>query len=455
MVSARDWGDSMRRWNLRGIMLKLYLLLAIIASDGVFPRFVHGGSQLEELAIRAGFRILAQGDSSGEAQKQAAANIPIRAMTLQNRTRALQVIEKCNQFRKLPELQYSVDSSIYQYLLQHPDVAVSTWRVMGISKFEMWQTGQHEFEAQAADGSEGLADILYQDGNQCIFICDGRYHNPLLPKPLEAVALIWFRNSFLPAADGTHVVSQKADVFVSFSSIGLSAVAKVLTPVTNSLMDRNLYEVSLYASLMSRAVRDEPEWIIQVAQQMDGVLPQRSSELINIARQPRIVPATSRAISQSTREERHRLLNSGISLFDPPKPQDFNPPEALVAVPTAPALTVPQVTAKAATQPAASPSGSVKHPTGITVRTVSVAMPPELAPSSSLPSANAPQGKLLTQSTVTTTTPPTAPESSAQTQSPRRGLSGVSSSSGEEVSDETSETDLSLQPSILPPAAPR
>ena len=30
-------------------------------------------------------------------------------------------------------LQFTIDEPIYQYLMQHPDVAVSTWRVMGIS----------------------------------------------------------------------------------------------------------------------------------------------------------------------------------------------------------------------------------------------------------------------------------------------------------------------------------
>ena len=332
----------MRRWKLRGVVLSGHLCLAVLTIECVCSRVAHGGSQLEDLAIRAGFKILSQGDSSTDSRKQASAGVPFAKMTAVNRQRAFKIVEDCNQFRRLLELQYSVDPAIYQYLLRHPDVAVSTWRVMGISKFEMWQTGLMEYEAQAADGSEGMADILYLDAEQCVFVCDGRYHNPLLPKPLAAVALIWFRNSFEPAVDGSYLVTQKADVFVAFSSTGLSAVARMLTPVTNSLMDRNLYEVSLYASLMSRAVRDEPEWVIQVAQQMDGVLPQRRSELVNIARQPRRRIAAARSVSESPGDERERLLRSGISLFDPPGPQDFQPPQALTVVPKVPVPSVPQ-----------------------------------------------------------------------------------------------------------------
>ncbi len=210
-------------------------------------------------------------------------------MTQENRQRAQLIIKERSQFRRLPSLQYAIDEAMFRYLLSHPDVAVSTWRVMGISRFEMWQTGENEYEAMAIDGSEGIADILYQDANQMVFVCQGSYHNPLLPRPMQASALIWFRAVYTPSADGTHVVTQKADVFVRFPSSGVSAIAKVLTPVLHSLMDRNLFEVSLYGSMMSRAVRDEPEWVVQVAQQMEGVLPQRQGELIEVARKPRKV----------------------------------------------------------------------------------------------------------------------------------------------------------------------
>jgi hypothetical protein len=243
--------------------------------------------QLTELVEKAGLQIVSQGSSDGDTQRDTRRRLPLQLLTPRNRHRAEEVLNDCSQFRRLPGLRYSIDRPIYSYLLQHPDVAVSTWRAMGISRFEMLQTGPMEYEAKAVDGSEGIADILYQDETQTLFICEGFYHNVLLPRPLKASALIWFRADYAPNSDGCHVVNQSVDVFARFPSASVSALAKMLTPVTNSMMDRNLYEISLYASMMSRAVRDEPEWIIQVAKQLDGVLPQRPEELIGVARLPR------------------------------------------------------------------------------------------------------------------------------------------------------------------------
>ncbi len=299
---------------VRGLTRIIALTLVVVSSGAA------NGDQLQDLAKKAGIRILADGESSGDSQKKTVASFPLRQMSPVNRQRAQQIIENCSQYRKLPTLQYAIDEPIYKYLLEHPDVAVSTWRVMGISRFEMWQTGPMEYEAKAVDGSEGMADILYQDPGQMVFVCDGTYHNPLLPRPLQASALIWFRAVYAPNAEGTHVVTQKADVFVRFPSAGFSAVAKMLTPVTNSMMDRNLFEVSLYSSMMSRAVRDEPEWVIQVADQMDGVLPQRRGELADVARMPRaVVQGNATDKNKVTSVDRSMIMSPQLLFFDPPK----------------------------------------------------------------------------------------------------------------------------------------
>lgn len=348
-----------RAWSVCRLFLAGFLL---ISTSGL----VRGDSQLEDLATRAGFKILARGDSSSNRQKAARDNIPLNRMSPASRERASRILQNCNQYRSLPELQYSADPAMYRYLLQHPDVAVSTWRVMGISKFQMWQTGPTEYEAEAIDGSQGIADVLYRDDQQIIFICDGQYHNPLLPKSLDAAALVWFRYNFTPAADGQQLVSQKADVFVAFPSHSLSTVAKILTPVTNSMMDRNVFEVSLYAGMMSRAVRDEPEWVIQVARQLEGVLPQRENELIEIARLPR-APRVERPTSAQG-GDRSMLLSSGISLFEPPKPEEVVAGMAKVSdVPQPAAVAKPS---SAPTAPAA-PSPAQQSTTKAPVKTVS------------------------------------------------------------------------------------
>ena len=333
-----DSSVTSARSAIVGLCVRLTRFVALGIAGVVFAATSSScsGDQLKELAEKVGIRILADGESSAAAEEDARSNMPLKGMSQENRQRAQQIIKERSQFRRLPSLQYTIDEPMFRYLLRHPDVAVSTWRVMGISRFEMWQTGEMEYEAQAIDGSEGIADILYQDDNQMVFVCQGSYHNPLLPRPMEASALIWFRAVYAPNAEGTHVVTQKADVFVRFPSSSVSAIAKVLTPVLHSLMDRNLFEISLYGSMMSRAVRDEPEWVVQVAQQMEGVLPQRKGELIEVARKPRNVNRNGK-LGRSTMPAADRVLIQSPQLLflDPPEESEVAAVSAASALPAA------------------------------------------------------------------------------------------------------------------------
>jgi len=351
------------------VSLTRFAVLGILAVVFSVASSSCSADQLKELAERAGIRILADGESSAGAEDQARSSLPVAGMTQKNRQRAQEIMKERSQFRRLPSLQYTIDEPMFRYLLKHPDVAVSTWRVMGISRFKMWQTGDMEYEAQAIDGSEGIADILYQDDNQMVFVCQGRYHNPLLLRPMEASALIWFRAVYAPNAEGTHVVTQKADVFVRFPSSSVSAIAKVLTPVLHSLMDRNLFEISLYGSMMSRAVCDEPEWVVQVAQQMDGVLPQRKGELIEVARKPRNVNRKGKmGVSTIRAADRQMILSPELLFLDPPE-------ESEIAV--VPGVSASPATGSAAPMPATE-TASVTGKSPLPVRPVSTSSPGNL-----------------------------------------------------------------------------
>ncbi len=247
------------------------------------------GDRLEDMAKRAGVRILTEGTSDKDVLKYTKSRIPWSRMSPASRQRASEILNDLSQFRRMPSLQYRVDTGIYQYLISHPDVAVSTWRVMGISKLEMLQTGNFEYEASAADGSEGNADVLWRDHNQCLFIVEGKYTSPLLPGAIHASALVWLQYRFVTGQDGTRLVNQQVETFIHFPSGAVDTVARMASRVTNTILDRNVFEVSLYAKMMSQAAEKEPQWIEQVAERMEGVHPQRRLELVQVARGQKLI----------------------------------------------------------------------------------------------------------------------------------------------------------------------
>lgn len=243
------------------------------------------GSRMEDLAKSVGVRILTDGTSHTEVMNYAKTKLPYEKMSSTAQRRAKDIVENASQFRRMPCLQYEVDRNVYQYLVNNPDVAVSTWRVMGISKLQMHQTAAFEYEASCPDGSEGIADVLWRDANQCLFVVKGQYNSPILPSSIHASALVWLQYRFVTAANGATVVNQQVETFIFFPSHAVDVIARLATRVTNTILDRNVFEVSLYARMMSQAVHKDPRWVEELAGRMDGVLPKRRTELIEIARQ--------------------------------------------------------------------------------------------------------------------------------------------------------------------------
>ena len=264
-------------------------LRAVISLTAVFALMwpsKASAEKLEDMAKRVGVHVLADGTSDKDVLKYTKGRIPWSRMSPRSRQRASAILNDLSQYRRMPSLQYKVDTGIYQYLISHPDVAVSTWRVMGISKLNMWQTGKFEYEAAAADGSKGIADVLWRDHNQCLFIVQGKYTSPLLPGGIHASALVWLQYRFVKGKDGSDLVNQQVETFVHFPSGAVDTVARMASRVTNSILDRNVFEVSLYARMMSQAAEKEPAWIEQLASRMEGVPPQRRDELVQAARVP-------------------------------------------------------------------------------------------------------------------------------------------------------------------------
>ena len=283
--------------------LRRYCLLAI-ASFVFVSRPLSAQMPLDELAERVGIKIIAEGSSSRRLRSQNVKQIPLNKMSEFSQRRVKTVLDECAQYRRLPEMQYPVKPQMYRYLVQHPDVAVSTWRVMQISKVEFHQTGPLEYEAMAPDGSLATAKILYQDQSQSVLLCDGTYSSPLLPKPITAAGLVWMRYDYRPNRKGEIEVRQRLDVFVSFPSATARTMAALASPITNMMMDRNAFEVSLYARMMCQAVEKDPEWVEEVASRMEGVLPQRRQQLASIARsvetsRDRTAAVSGRPISNS------------------------------------------------------------------------------------------------------------------------------------------------------------
>ncbi len=185
-------------------------------------------------------------------------------------------------FRRMPTVQATLDPRVYQYFIDAPDVAVAIWRVLGISKLELKQTSPGVFEADTGDGSTGTVTLLKRTPTLCIVFCEGLFKSPVLARPIKARALVSLTASIEPQKDGTTQITHTADMFVSFPSLAVETIAKMVSPLSYKYADRNIEEITSFLRMMDVSMSRQPGWIEQIAELMDDVSRERSAQLLQI-----------------------------------------------------------------------------------------------------------------------------------------------------------------------------
>jgi hypothetical protein len=273
----------MPSWNVRRAPARAGLVACVCAVwlAGLAPLHAADDSNSTE-NLENHVKVIRKGSSAKSARKAAADRIPLDQLTEEHRRRVRTVLQSTGVFRELPTLDFEVEPAVYEFFRAHPDVAVSIWRAMKISQFQMYQTGKEEFEADAGDGSTGIITVMCNHGEHSVVMCEGVYKSPFLSKPIQATALMHIETSYEARADKKTYVRHTGHLFVSFPSQTVDTAAKLISPVSNMIIDRNFQEVSMFLHMMTLAMARQPGWVEQIAGQLEGVLGVRKQQLLDV-----------------------------------------------------------------------------------------------------------------------------------------------------------------------------
>jgi len=219
-----------------------------------------------------------KGTSSRWTRRSAIKEIPLQQMTPENRAQVTRVLDDISLYRRLPTVRVESDPRVYQFFTQHPDVAVSMWRAMNISRVKMWKTADDKYETDTQEGTAGSVKVLLRDPQHYIISCSGQFTSPATKNPIRAVAVMHLQ----PQNVGNNVIEHKVDLYVSFPSQTVETIARLISPVSNRIADRNFEEVSLFVEMMHQAMSKQPGWIEQLTTKMDGIEEGRTDELLQL-----------------------------------------------------------------------------------------------------------------------------------------------------------------------------
>ena len=263
-----------------GCLLLAGMAVVIVAS----PRSGHADSRRKQkVDAKKYVKTLRDGTSSKSSRSTAEALLRTAKMTAANRRRVNAVIKNTSFYREMPTLRFATDPRAYLYLTSRPDVTVAIWRAMGISKFHLQQTSANHFAANTGDGTKGRFEVMYRSAGHHVILCDGVLKTPLLFRGVTTRSVIHMQTQFTrDKTTGRTYATHRAFVHVSFPSTAVEAVAKLLSPVGNAILDRNFREISLFVHVMSKAMSRQPGWVENLTKKMNKTSQQQKRDLLRV-----------------------------------------------------------------------------------------------------------------------------------------------------------------------------
>jgi hypothetical protein len=228
-----------------------------------------------------------QATSSRAAREDAIRAIPWRTMTPDDRRRAQFVIQNAGIYRRLPTRIIDCDPDMFTFLVQHPEVIVDVWRIMGISRVSLDKLPDGAFRGTDGAGTTGSVRYLhtsYGPGaqNLAVVYADGAYDGKPFVTPIKAQSVMLLRSNAVQETNGRHYVTVRVDSFVNVQQMGIELVAKTVQPWINKMADQNFIETLSFISNFSRTAEKNPEGMQRLSARLATVDEPTRNELVQL-----------------------------------------------------------------------------------------------------------------------------------------------------------------------------
>ena len=221
--------------------------------------------------------------SSEHARQTIAAGIPLDRLEDHHRVQVEALLANRSLFRCLPALRIELEPSSYEFYRRQPEIAVAIWQVLGISEVKLKPIVRDHYTVDSTDGSRGTIEILLRTDDLLIVRGTGNWHSGLLPVPIRSEGLFVLRHRFEQDQDGRRFVTHQAALFLAFPQQSVRNVAKLISPVTNLIADRNFRDISLFLRMMQVASVQRPGWVERIAGRLKGLTRSQRDEFLKTA----------------------------------------------------------------------------------------------------------------------------------------------------------------------------
>lgn len=215
------------------------------------------------LAMVGGVTTLAQGQDCPLDAEQLHFRVEVTRLSDADRCRISEVVAQFSTLGTIGPRSTPIDWELYGFLLDHPPLAASLVRAIGLASYEISAHEHNVWSANDGEGTQGLATLLYQDRMTRIYAMKG-YHDGMLLGRLYADAVLFMR---LRPGKGNQSVESAIIVYTKLDKRHwmLNALIPVVGPLISHTVTRIVGKAFTAAHALGIRIADNPEKVLHIA----------------------------------------------------------------------------------------------------------------------------------------------------------------------------------------------
>ena len=223
--------------------------------------------------------------SSAAARQDALRSIPFDKLDAQAQSRVARVLSDVSFFRRMPTRVIQCDPDLYLFLVQHPDVVVNIWEVMGLTQMAIRQHGPGLYGVADVAGTKGTAEYLYSSHDTHLIYTEGAYEGRLFARPIRGSGLILLKSGYVRETDGRYYVTCRMDAFMRVDHVGADLLARTFHPLVGKVADINFTQTAGFFGTLSRTAEVDRDGVRRLAARLNHVEPEVRDRFAQIAEQ--------------------------------------------------------------------------------------------------------------------------------------------------------------------------
>ena len=235
------------------------LCLALVVAGFFFSSPVHGqqGSRLRK-SRPAGNAVLE--------------GLPTEQLTLPARKKIEDVVSRPSIHREVPARTITCDKDLYTHMIQHPEIVVNIWQLMGITELRLKRTEPFTYKATDGAGTSSNLELIYSRPELHIFYAEGSYAGKWLVQPLKGRCVVILRSDFAIERGRPHV-QHRIEVFIRLEEVAADVLARTLKPLIGKLIQYNFEQSSGFIEQIHEVAENRQPGMDRMISRMTHVEP--------------------------------------------------------------------------------------------------------------------------------------------------------------------------------------